>query len=106
MAEVRASNPRFFLNKSSRLRSPFEPASDLTLAFFNSGAWLKAYSMLPKNDYVTPHHTHRAHYIESIMNYSEYLTKTIGKAPFFRQSVQEAVKIAHQEMPEELPLAL
>ncbi len=106
MEENRDPNLLSLFVKSSRLRHPFRKAVDLRRTFFNAGAWLKEYSTLPKTDNVTPRHTRREAYNESIVNFTDFLGRLAGNTDFFGHVAGTVTSAALQILPDDLPLAL
>ncbi len=106
MEENNDPNLLSLIVKTSRLRHPFGARPDLRRTFFNAGAWLKAYSNLPKTENVRLRNTSRADYNESIEKFTSFLGKIIGNASFFERVAEIAISTACQVMPDELPLAL
>ena len=105
---VENSDPtlRTLFAKTNRLNYLRGKSPDLRRIFFNTGAWLKAYSTIPKVDDVITRLPHREGFNESIINLTGFLSRISGDAPFFQRVEKTVIPAANEIMPANLPLGL
>lgn len=79
---------------------------ELEAAFRNAGAWLHAYHALHTRVQAETRHARRADFIESITQFTDFLTEAVGDARFFQQVALTTTGQALDALPEGLPLGL
>lgn len=89
----------------NHLRFPFGHAG-LSSAFQNVGIWLRMYHTMPKDQDVKVRHQYRNDYIEAITTLTEFLAKTLKSESFFKETTSRLIDMAHETLPESLPLGL
>lgn len=97
---------RSLFAKANRLNHLLGRAPDLRKAFFNAGAWLKAYSTLPKLENVITRHSHREDFNESIVNFTGFLSRISGDTSFFQRIEKTVIAAANEIMPSNLPVGI
>ena len=97
---------RSLFAKTNRLSYLCGKSPDLRRIFFNTGAWLKAYSTIPKVEDVITRLSQREDFNKSIVNLTAFLSRISGDAPFFQQVEKTVIAAANNIMPENLPLGL
>lgn len=97
---------RSLFAKTNRLNHLRGRAPELRRAFFNAGAWLKAYSTIPKVENVTTRLPHREDFNESVLNFTGFLSRISGDASFFQRVKETVIPAANKIMPGDLPLGI
>jgi hypothetical protein len=106
MDEHRDPSLRSLFAKTNRLNHLRGRAPDLRRAFFNAGAWLKAYSTLPKVENVITRLPHREDFNESVIIFTGFLGRIFGDTSFFQRVEKIVIAAAEEFMPCHLPLSL
>ncbi len=106
MNEHSAPSLRSLFAKTNRLNHLLRRAPDLRKAFFNTGAWLRAYSTLPKVENVTTRLSHREDFNESIVSLTGFLNRISGDASFFQRVEKTVISAANKIMPDDLPTGI
>lgn len=91
--------------RDSRFRSPFKQGK-LSVSFQNTGIWLRMYHRMPKHKDVKVRHQHRDDFAEAISTLADYLVKTLGDEPFFKETASMIIHKGQEVLPESLPLGL
>jgi hypothetical protein len=81
--------------------------SNLETAFSHAGAWLKAYSRMPRAETeLLIRHTHRDDFVASIGGFTRFLSSATGDELFLESLSRTVCALARDTLPEELPLGL
>lgn len=92
---------------SNRWRHLRGKESSLETAFSHAGAWLRAYSTMPRTETeLLTRHTHRDDFVASIGELTRFLSSTIGDELFLDSLSRTVCALALDTLPEELPLGL
>ena len=105
MEEVKTPNLNTLFGRTNRLQGPLS-GLDLRNAFCNSGAWLRYYHTLPKDDDVQVRHATRDAYTDSITKYTNYLGRVLHKEDFLQEIGTRINAQAKRVLPPALPLGL
>lgn len=97
---------RSLFAKTNRLNHLRGRAPDLHRAFFNAGAWLKAYSTLPKPEDVTTRLPQREDFNASIIDFTGFLGRISGDGSFFQRVEKTVIPAANEILPDNLPLGI
>ena len=97
---------RLLMSRTNRMNHVRGRSTELLKAFFNAGAWLKAYSTISNTENVTTRNSHRDEFKQSVVDFTEYLGRVSGNAPFFNRVEQTVTAAAKEFMPEDLALGL
>jgi hypothetical protein len=106
MVEHSEPNLLSLFAKTNRLHHLRGKVPDLRGAFFNAGAWLKAYSTLPKADNVVTRLAHRSDFSESVIKFTGFLGRISGDASFFQRVEKTVIPAANEILPGDLPLGI
>jgi hypothetical protein len=106
MDEHRDPSLRSLFAKTNRLNHLRGKAPDLRRTFFNAGAWLKAYSTLPKVENVITRLPHREDFNESVIKLTDFLSRISGDASFFQRVEKTVIPAANVIVPANLPLGI
>lgn len=79
---------------------------DLTPAFYYAGKWLQEYQKMPKESGVQTRHQNKDDYKEAIVMLTDFLARTWGDKPFFKQTASVIVRNGEDVLPDLLPLGL
>ena len=107
MDEHNEPNLRSLFTQTNRLsRALGRRAPDLRRAFFNAGAWLKAYSALPIVENVTTRLPRREDFTASVSLFTDFLGRVTGDTSFFQRIEKIVIPAAEEFMPCNLPLGI
>lgn len=106
MEEHSEPSLRSLFTKTNRLSHLHERAPELRRAFFNAGAWLKAYSALSIVENVTTRLPRREDFTASVTLFTDFLGRTSGDTSFFQRIEKVIIHAANATLPGNLPLGI
>jgi hypothetical protein len=105
MEELQDTRLDHLFLKANRVQSWFTD-TDLSMQFYNAGAWLRAYHALPKQDLAQVLYRSCTDFTNLLLKFTDFLAERLDEQLFFQQVCSVAVANAYEVLPETLPLGM